>query len=97
MVTMPETGWTSEPPDPDPPYDPEWIHAIHDALIHWEPRMFAEVLRLAEGHEHELRAAIGMTVDYLNDQIATYRPGSAQFEDAGARADELQRLTMGDD
>ena len=57
--TMPETGWTGEPPEPDPPYDPEWVHAIHDALIHWEPRMFAEVLTLAEGHETELRAAIG--------------------------------------
>jgi hypothetical protein len=94
---MPETGWTGEPPDPDPPYDPEWVHAIHDALIHWEPRMFAEVLTLAEGHEHELRAAIGLTVDYLNDQMATYKRGSAQFDDAAARADELQRLTMGDD
>lgn len=95
---MPETGWTGEPPEPDPPYDPAWIEAIHDALIHWEPRMFAEVYRLTgDGHEHERRAAVGMTVDYLNDQLATYKPGSAQFDDAAARADELQRLTVGDD
>jgi hypothetical protein len=97
MVTMPETGWMAdEPPEPEPPYDPEWVHAIHDALIHWEPRMFAEVFSLADGHDHELRAAVGMTVDYLNDQLATYKQGSAQFNDAAARADELQRLTMGD-
>jgi hypothetical protein len=38
-----------------------------------------------------------MTVDYLKDQMATYRHGSAQFDDATARADELHRLTMGDD
>jgi hypothetical protein len=99
MAGMPDNaGWMSgEPPEPDPPYDPEWVHAIHDALIHWEPRMFAEVFSLADGHDHELQAAVGMTVDYLNDQLATYKQGSAQFNDAAARADELQRLTMGDD
>lgn len=95
---MPDAGWMAdEPPEPDPHYDADWIHAIHDALIHWEPHMFAEVLEITgDDHGHELRAAIGMTVDYLNDQLATYKRGSAQFNDAAARADELQRLTMGD-
>src|SRR5258706_5521965 len=86
------------PPEPAPPYDADWVHAIHDALIHWEPRMFAEVLAIGGGgHEHELRAAVGVTVEDLNDQLATYKRGSAQFNCAASRAGEVHGLTLGGD
>jgi hypothetical protein len=99
MVTMPETGWmTGEPPEPDPPYDWRRVEILLEALTQLPPRDFAGVFEMTgEGHEHELRAAMGMAVNYINDQLATYPPDSAQYADAAARADELHRLTMGDD
>ena len=96
---MPEVvkRWMSEPDPGDPPYDYRRIEILFDTLIHLPPRDFAGFRDLAlDGHEHEWNAAQGMAVAYINDQLATHPPGSREFLDAAARADELQRLTIGD-
>jgi hypothetical protein len=96
---MPETGWmTGEPAEPDPPYDWRRVEILLDGLTRNPPRDFAAIFEMAgDGHEHELRAAVGMAVNYIKDQLATYPSDSAQYWDAATRADELQRLTTGDD
>jgi hypothetical protein len=89
--------WMRDPDPGDPPYYWQRVEIIFNALIKLPPRDFDEWRhRAGEEHEHEWRAALGMAVDYINDQMATYPPGSAQYADAVARADELQRLTIGD-
>jgi hypothetical protein len=90
--------WMREPDPGDPPYDWRRVEILFDALTKLPPRDFAEWRdrALEEGHEHEWNAAQGMAVEYINDQRETHPPGSPQFLDAMARADELQRLTIGD-
>lgn len=99
MTVMPETGWTGEPPEPDPPYDSRRVEILVDALTKLPPRDFAgwRERALEEGHEHEWNAAQGLAVEHINGQLATHAPGSPEYLDAVARADELQRITMGDD
>lgn len=97
---MPEVvkRWMAEPDPGDPPYDWRRVEIFFDALTKLPPREFAEWRdRAGDEHDHEWRAAVGMTVDYLNDQLAAHPPGSPERLDAAARADELQRITMGDD
>jgi hypothetical protein len=98
MVGMPETGWTNEPIEPEPPRDWRRVEILADALTKLPPRDFAVFVEMAgEEYEPELRAAISIAVNIVNVHLAAYPPGSAQYLDAAARADELQRLTMGDD
>jgi hypothetical protein len=97
---MAEIGWSGfigGEDEPEPPYDPKWVESIYEALIQAPPSEFPDIFwACGDDHDHERRAAVGMVVDYINDQLATYRPGTAQVRDALARADELQRITMGD-
>jgi hypothetical protein len=98
MVGMPETGWTNEPIEPEPPRDWRRVEILADALIKLPPRDFTVFVEMAgEEYESELRAAISIAVNIVNVHLAAYPPGSPQYMDAAARADELQRLTMGDD
>lgn len=97
---MPEVvrRWMREPDPGDPPYDWRRVEIFFDVLTKLPPREFAEWRdRAGDDHDHEWRAAVGMTVDYLNDQLTTHAGGGPQFMDAAARLDELQRITMGDD
>lgn len=86
------------PPEPEPPYNARRVQILYEALTQLPPREFAGWRDRAvwEAHEGEWQAAVGLTVDYLNDQLQSYPRGSEQWNDAAARADELQRLTLGD-
>jgi DNA-directed RNA polymerase specialized sigma24 family protein len=95
---VPETGWTNEPIEPEPPRDWRRVEILADALTKLPPRDFAVFVEMAgEEYEPELRAAVGIAVNVVNVHLAAYPPGSPQYLDAAARADELHRLTMGDD
>src|SRR5216683_1130723 len=96
MVAMPETGWIDGEPEPDPPYDAEVVEAIRGALVDAQPESLAEVFEAAaEEHEHELRAALGLAMHDLNDQLlhASYDVGDSRRRDLAARIAELHRLT----
>jgi hypothetical protein len=89
--------WMREP-DPAETYDWRRVEILFDALTKLPPRDFARFrdIALGDGREHEWNAALGMALTYIFDQFETHPVDSAQYADAVARADELQRLTMGD-
>jgi hypothetical protein len=99
MGHMPETGWMSdEPPEPEPPCDWRRVEILENVLTRLPPRDFAVFFEMAsDGYERELREAISIAVKIVNVHLDAYPQGSPQWLDAAARADELQRLTMGDD
>jgi hypothetical protein len=94
---MAEIGWAGYiggDPEPEPPYDPVWVDVIYQAFTELSPYLFGEVFWVCgDEHDHERRAAIGLVVEWLNDQLVTYRPGTLQHRDAVARARELSRVT----
>ena len=97
MVTVPETGWTGEPLDPERVYNPDVVEDIRKLLVTVPVVNLETVFEAAgEQHGHELAAALGMAVAQdLSEQLrhAGFDTDDSRRRDLAARIAELQRLT----